>query len=73
MTQTPNQQMMQFPNPPTGRGPGQIAALVGQYVISMAKIVFWLVVGMAVLATGFVALRAIWWLLKLILGAVGGL
>ena len=73
MSQMPNQQMPQYPNQPPGRGPRKIAALIGQFVAALVKSVFWIVIGVAVLASGFVALRAIWWAVNVLLEAVGGI
>ena len=71
MSQMPEQNQPLFQRPPARRSPLQVAAAIGMYVRSLVVIVFWTVVAAAILAFGFVALKAIWFASQVVLEATG--
>ena len=71
MTQLNNLNPLQFQNPPTLKSPRRIAVLVGEYVLTLVVVLFWMTVATIAIGACVVAVRAVWFGVSMILHAVG--
>ena len=69
MPQHPNDLLPLGGQPP--RNPERLAMALGHYILAFVRITFWVVVGSATCAAGYVALRIIWVAAQLVLLALG--
>ena len=74
MTQTPSNNQNHTPLIGPSRGgfsPGQLAAVLGAYIRALILVVFWSVAGVAAVAIGYLAVRAIWFAVQTVSTAIG--
>ncbi len=68
---SPQQQLNLPPNPQKKISPQQAAATVGSYVKAFIVIALWITAAAVVAACGFVSIRAVIWIAKLAVTALG--
>ena len=74
MPQMPGNSQNQPPlfSSPHGRfNPGHVASAIAAYIRALIVLVFWAVTGIAAIAVGFLAVRAIWFSVNKVVTALG--